>query len=315
MLSRLKALRSSGIMGINCRNGDFIEEYNPRRLFPIVDDKVRTKKLAMQAGIAVPALYGTIETQHDVRNIDKICDQQDDFVIKPAQGCGGDGIMVIGGRSGKLFRRHNGLLISGGELAHHVSNILSGQYSLGGHPDVAMIEYRVKIDPLFDEVAYQGIPDIRIIVFQGYPTMAMIRMPTRQSEGKANLHQGAVGVGVDIGSGVTLGGVHGNALIDTHPDTGQTIRGLQVPQWDCLLKLAARCYELSGLGYLGVDIVLDRDLGPLILELNARPGLNIQIANRVGLRKRLHEVKSIGQQIPPVEQRVAFSRRRFSQPA
>ncbi len=312
MLERVWQLQAKGVMGINCRNGNYIVKYNQRRFFPLVDDKVRTKTLAMEAGIAVPPLYATIETQHDIRKMGEIVREHPDFVIKPAQGSGGDGIIVITGRSGGNYRRHNGLLVSPGEIAHYLSNILSGQYSLGGHPDIAMIEYRVANDPVFDPVAYQGIPDIRIIVFRGYPVMAMIRLPTRQSQGKANLHQGALGVGIDMGSGQTIGGVHGNGIVDTHPDTGTAIRGLVIPQWAALLELASRCYELSGLGYLGVDIVLDRDKGPLILELNARPGLNIQIANGIGLRHRLMAVEVMGDDIPPVPERVEFARRRFA---
>ncbi|MBT8144482.1 MAG: alpha-L-glutamate ligase-like protein [Gammaproteobacteria bacterium] len=311
MLSKIRSLQQVGVIGINCRNGDFIERYNPRRLFPLVDDKVRTKQLAMAAGIAVPELYDTIETPHDIRKVEQLRDRYTDFVIKPAQGSGGDGILVVTGHSGKNFRRHNGLLVTPEEVSHYLSNILSGQYSLGGHPDKAMVEYRVVNDPIFDDVAYQGIPDIRIIVFQGYPVMAMIRLPTRQSQGKANLHQGAIGVGIDLGSGRTLGGVHGNSVIANHPDTGSSIRDLEIPEWNRLLTLAARCFELSGLGYLGVDIVLDRNQGPLILELNARPGLNIQIANGTGLRHRLRAVEECDS-ADDVTRRVAFSRRRFA---
>lgn len=320
MIRRARQLSGRGVMGINCRNGDYIERYNPRRLFPLVDDKVRTKQLAMAAGIAVPELYATIETQHQIRKLQQVGSQYSDFVIKPAQGSGGDGILVISGRSGKNYRRHNGLLITPGEIGHYLSNILSGQYSLGGHPDIAMIEYRVTNDVIFDDVSYQGIPDIRIIVFQGYPVMAMIRLPTRQSQGKANLHQGAIGVGLDLGNGRTVGGVFGNSIIDVHPDTGHPIRGLQIPGWPQLLELAARCYELSGLGYLGVDIVLDKNHGPLILELNARPGLNIQIANGDGLRHRLRALErhlddTLGDasgQAQPVTERVELCQRLFA---
>ncbi len=184
------------------------------------------------------------------------------------------------------------------ELRYHLSNILSGQYSLGGTHDCALIEYCVKFDPAFDNVCYLGVPDIRILVFRGVPAMAMIRLPTRESRGRANLHQGAIGAGIDIVSGVTVGGVAGNVPTDEHPDTGASISGIRIPHWESLLALAARCYELTGLGYLGVDIVLDRHLGPLILELNARPGLNIQLACATGLAPRLDFVESLDQ-IPP----------------
>jgi len=228
------------------------------------------------------------------------------FVIKPAQGSGGDGIIVITGKRKNRYLKSNGSLISQEELEHHVSNILSGMYSLGGHPDKALIEYCVQFDPLFDEVSYRGVPDIRIIVFLGYPVMGMIRLPTRQSQGKANLHQGAVGVGIDMATGKTRNGVWQNQITESHPDTDNDIDGLQLPQWDKLLEMAARCYELTGLGYLGVDIVLDKTKGPLILELNARPGLSIQIANRLGLLPRLQKIENLPIYSTNPLERVAF---------
>ena len=296
MFGLAKRMRAAGVLGLNKRNTDYIMRLNPRHFYPRVDDKVLTKKLAQEAGMAVPKLYGVIDKQSDVRKLSNIVDNHNSFVIKPAQGSGGDGIVVItdrGRRKRDSYRTAGGLLLTEGELQHHVSNIVSGQYSLSGNPDVALIEYCVKFDPMFSEVSYQGVPDIRIIVYRGYPIMAMVRLPTRASDGKANLHQGAVGAGVDISSGETLKGVLGNDIVEDHPDTGALIAGLFIPHWDFILHSAARGMEVTGLGYLGVDIVIDRDLGPLILEMNARPGLNIQIANCCGLRERINRVEEI----------------------
>ena len=178
-------------------------------------------------------------------------------------------------------------------VAPSVARHLSGLFSLGGQPDHLIVEYCVQFDPIFDNVSYKGVPDIRIIVFLGYPVMAMIRLPTRLSDGKANLHQGAIGVGIDIPTGKTKRGVWGTEIIRDHPDTEHTIVGLSIPHWHNLLQMASRCYELSGLGYVGVDFVLDRDKGPLILELNARPGLAIQVAHRIGLLSRLKLIESL----------------------
>ena len=147
-------------------------------------------------------------------------------------------------------------------------------------------------DQIFKSISYEGVPDIRIIVLMGYPVMAMLRLPTRQSGGKANLHQGAIGVGVDLATGLTLRGTWLNNIITKHPDTTNAVDGVQLPNWDGFMKLAAGCYELCGLGYIGVDMVLDQEKGPLILELNARPGLNIQIANDCGLTLRTHAVEA-----------------------
>jgi len=267
----------------------------------------------MDAGLAVPELYGVIDSVGQLKCcLEEILNPYSQFVVKPAQGSGGDGILVIADKFEKDWQTVNGQILGICDIEQHISNILSGIYSLSGMPDKAMIEYCVQFDPLFSEISYQGVPDVRIIVFQGVPVMGMVRLPTRKSSGKANLHQGAIGLGVDMSCGKTLTGVQENKIIEIHPDTRNSIVGVQIPQWDKLLEIASGCYELCGLGYLGVDIVLDRDFGPLILELNARPGLAIQIANRVGLESRLERVKKAQLDTAPISDRVAYAKAEFA---
>ncbi len=314
MISIARKLHEAGVLGLNERNADYIMRLNPRRFYPRVDDKVLTKKLATAAGMAVPEMYGVIEHQVEVKNFANIVAQQTSFVVKPAEGSGGDGILVVTGRSERkrdTFRLSSGVLMSEGEIQHHISNIVGGQYSLSGHRDKALIEYCVHFDPTFAEVSYQGVPDIRVIVYRGYPAMAMVRLPTRASDGKANLHQGAVGAGVNLATGMTLAGVLENKLVEDHPDTGAIVSGLQIPHWDFILETSARGYEVSGLGYLGVDMVIDADLGPLILEMNARPGLNIQIANREGIANRIRRIEEIYDAAATPAERAAAARREF----
>lgn len=306
-------LRRLGILGMNQRNGDYIALYNPRRHYPLVDDKLRTKELALEAGIATPELYGVIEIEHQVRNLETLLGNHREFVIKPAHGAGGNGIMVISGRRGIQFIRASGATVARAELAHFISNILSGMYSLGGLPDKAIIEYRVKSHAVFDAVSYQGVPDIRTIVFRGVPIASMVRLPTRQSDGKANLHQGAVGAGIDLATGRTVDGVWFNSILDSHPDSGNAVRGIEIPDWDKLLTLAARSYDLTQLGYLGVDVVLDRDQGPLVLEYNARPGLNIQLANQMGLLTRLDKIRALDEVPETAAARVALGQQLFAE--
>ena len=314
MFSTAKKLRKTGVLGLNERNTNFIMCLNPRRLYPTVDDKVLTKELALAAGMPVPDLYGVIVHQAEVRNFARMVGDKDSFVIKPAQGSGGYGILVVIGRSERKrvsFRLSNGMLISEGELQHHISNIVGGQYSLSGTRDKALIEYCVHFDPTFAEVSYQGVPDIRVVVYRGYPAMAMVRLTTRASDGKANLHQGAVGAGVDLSTGKTLTGVLDDLLIEEHPDTGVPVAGLEIPQWDFILESSARGYEVTGLGYLGVDMVIDADRGPLILEMNARPGLNIQIANCTGLAGRIARIEEIYDADATPAERAAIARHEF----
>ncbi|MEZ5455760.1 MAG: alpha-L-glutamate ligase-like protein [Lysobacteraceae bacterium] len=309
-----KRLREIGLMGLGQRNAEFVLRYNQRRFYPRVDDKLITKSLAQGIGLPVPDLYAVVREEHEIAELHERLKPYDQFVVKPAHGSGGDGILVITGRRGDKYRRSNGHLMSRDEFDHHLSNGLSGLFSLGGQSDHLLVEYCVQFDPIFDQVSYKGVPDVRIIVFLGYPVMAMIRLPTRMSDGKANLHQGAIGVGIDIPTGITRRGVWGNEPIKEHPDTEHTIVGLEIPRWGELLHMAAQCYELSELGYVGVDFVLDKNKGPLILELNARPGLAIQIANGNGLLHRLRKVEALkeaGQLSADPSERVAFARKEF----
>jgi len=306
MVNTWRKLRKLGIVGINERNADMILKYNRRRYYPLVDDKLKTKKLAIEHNIQAPQLYATLETEHDVKQLEKILAQHNDFVIKPAQGAGGDGIIVITSQVRGRYRKSNGQLVDIEFLRHHCSNILAGLFSLGGHSDVAMIEQRIQAADVFSAVSFQGVPDVRVIVFRGFPIMSMLRLPTQQSQGKANLHQGAIGVGVNLTLGQTTYGVWHNEPITEHPDTGNPITGITIPHWDQILLMASRCYDFTKLGYLGADIVLDARLGPMLLELNARPGLTIQIANQCGLRKRVDPFKDADDKMP-AEERVAFA--------
>ncbi len=309
-----KRLRAKGLMGIGQRNADYVLRYNPRKFYPRVDDKLITKQLALDAGLPVPDLYAVVREEHEIEELHAKIAGREQFVVKPAHGSGGDGILVITGRRGDKYRRSNGAFMSRDEFDHHLSNMLSGLFSLGGQPDHILVEYCVQFDPIFDNVSYKGVPDIRIISFLGYPVMAMIRLPTRLSDGKANLHQGAIGVGIDIPSGITRRGVWGIEPVKEHPDTEHSIIGLAIPRWDELLLIGAKAYELSRLGYVGVDIVLDRNRGPLILELNARPGLAIQIANGNGLLHRLRRVQALeaaGELSKDPAERVAFAKANF----
>ncbi len=308
-------LREAGILSMNARNLDFVTKYNLRRLLPLVDDKLSTKRMAEKAGVDIPKLIGVIEYQSDIKNLVKLLDGFEDFVIKPSKGSGGKGILVITERDGESYVKASGDSLDLDDINRHVSNILGGLYSLGGKSDVAMIERRIVADPIFNEYSYKGVPDIRIIVFRGFPVMAMLRLATQASDGKANLHQGAVGVGLDLRTGNSLRAVQYDKPIERHPDTDHDFEKLQVPHWDKILELAGACYEMTDLGYLGVDMVLDKNLGPQILELNARPGLAIQIANGAGIKPRLDKIEHLRKHDLPLEERVQFAKNNFSQMA
>ncbi len=164
------------------------------------------------------------------------------------------------------------------------------------------------------EISYQGAPDIRLVMLYGYPVMAMLRAATKESDGRANLHQGALGIGIDLATGRTIRAVHYGKPLTHHPDTGVELIGIQLPGWDKILDIAVTCQEMTGLGYLGVDLMIDETRGPLMIEVNARPGLAIQMANGVGLLRRL-EPAAVQHALHPGAghiEKIAFAKAHFA---
>ena len=306
------ALRRRGVLGINRRNIDYTQAWNQRRLYPLVDDKLATKRLCQVAGIPVPKLLAVAKTHRESRRLLDQLEGVPAFVLKPARGAMGNGILVLEQREGRLWRGTRPY--SRDDFEYHAAGIISGLYSLAGHADVAMVEERLETHPVLAPLRDDGVPDIRVIVYRGVPVMCMMRMPTRLSDGRANLHQGAVGIGIDLVEGRAIHAMQRGRSIDQSPDTGVPIVGLLLPEFDAILRSAVSATDQTGLGYVGADVVLDAQLGPVILELNARPGLAIQLANRAGLLPRLHAVDSrFGpKQGPPapmtLDERIALGR-------
>ncbi|WEM43946.1 alpha-L-glutamate ligase-like protein [Photobacterium sp. DA100] len=306
-------LRERGIMGMNQRNHSYIGRYNDRSLYPLVDDKLKTKLIAKQAGATVPELIGVIDSQVYVKRVHDMVKDWPGFVIKPAQGSGGKGILVVVKHKDGIYVKPSGAEMNKQDVERHITNTLAGLFSLGGKNDVAMIENLIQFDNVFDGFSYEGVPDVRVIVFKGYPVMAMMRCSTSASDGKANLHQGAVGVGIDIATGKAIRAVQFDQPVERHPDTDRKLSELAVPNWHKLLTLASSAWEMTGLGYMGTDMVLDKIQGPMVLELNARPGLAIQTANGAGLLPRLRHIESLGvpAKPPTPEERVAYAAEQF----
>jgi alpha-L-glutamate ligase-like protein len=306
-VSVLSALRRTGVLGINRRNVDYTLRVNPRRLYPRVDDKLLTKELCRAAGIPIPELYASARHHFEIAGLLDDLGGRDSFVLKPSRGAMGNGILVVHSREGKRFRLAGGRWIGRSDLRYHAASIISGLYALGGQPDTAMVEELLVVHPVFTEMVFEGVPDVRVVVFRGVPIMCMTRLPTRRSGGRANLHQGAVGAGIDLATGRIHHAVLGTRPVTRHPDTGAPLIGTHVPAFEEVLEIAVGASDTTGLSYVGADVVVDARRGPTILELNARPGLAIQVANRAGLLPRLRAAEAVPGDLP-VAQRIARGR-------
>jgi alpha-L-glutamate ligase-like protein len=288
--------KSGGILGMNARNLEYVRPLNKRRGREIADNKLLSKRILKKNDLPVPGLIAKIRTQEELEVFDWNA-LPGSFALKPNRGFGGEGIIVVYGRKknrGDAWVKANGSIITVDDLRAHIRNILDGSFSITNTPDIAFFEERLTLLKLFKPYAYKGIPDIRVIVFNKIPIMAMLRLPTKASDGKANLQQGAIGVGIDMATGTTTTAVLGKShIIEYIPKTRLALSGIRIPYWKEILRIAVESQRISDLGFLGADIAIDRDRGPVILELNARPGLSIQVANLSGLKSRLNRVKGL----------------------
>jgi len=307
MLSSLRTL-SRELLGLNRRNQDLLTRYNPRTLFQVVDHKLKTKIALNTLGLPVVETFQVYRLQREITQFSSHAQTWGEFVIKPAQGAGGQGVVVVTARQGDVFVASNGQFLHSRDLESHLSDILGGVFSLNQRYDEALIERRLRAHPVLAPLSFQGLPDIRVIVFRGVPLMAMLRLATVASKGRANLHVGGIGVGIDLATGMTTYAVVGKRWLTLHPDTDMPLSGVRIPCWEKILSIAARCADAVALGYLGVDIALDAETGPYVLELNARPGLSIQLANRRGLRPLIAAAERRWRPALSVSERVRLGR-------
>lgn len=280
--------RAEAVLSMNRRNLHYIYTRNERKHFPLADNKLLAKEVLMDAGVRMPETYRTYGYFYELRNLEQDLGAYRDFVVKPAQGSGGNGIIVIVGRHNRDWLGISGKIYTLYDLQKHISDIIFGVYSfdLG---DQAIIESRITQHPGMQELSPLGLADVRVIMCDDHPVMAMTRIPTRQSEGKANLHQGALGVAIDISTGLTAQAQFLGQPIDRHPDSGIHLAGRIVPFWPEVIELAQRAAHAVPLKYLGVDISISPD-GPQLLEINVRPGLEIQNVNGRGMLQILQSL-------------------------
>ena len=287
-------INPSDILGMNARNQLYVSR-NSRRAKSICHSKYATKILLLNEGINTAKVYGILATIEDVNEFPWNT-LEGDFVIKPTNGHGGKGVIAF---KKKLKTQDIWIDVvnnrwSFEDLKVHCYDILEGQYSSHGSSPKIIIEQRVVSHPTLLKYSYKGTPDIRVVIFNSVPIMAYSRLPTEESGGRANQNQGALGVGIDIGSGLTTyATAHKTELIKYLPGTKVEMRGIQIPFWKQCLKTAIRASNAAGLVYSGIDLFIDEKEGPMVVELNYRPGLSIQIANQAGLRKRLERVEDL----------------------
>lgn len=283
----------SDVLGLNARSLQYTKRVNSPEGIRLANNKLATKRALQKAGIPTPRLFAKITQRGELRRF-RWTRLPASFALKPNNASGGGGIIVVFGRNKKgnwVKGSREEIFIP--DLNNHIIDILDGNFSPSNIPDTAFFEQRIKIDTTLKPYSVRGIPDIRILIYNLVPTMAMLRLPTEESGGRANLHSGGIGVGIDLVHGNTTTALHRGAVIEALPDKRLALSGLHIPHWNDILLMAARAAQATGLVYAGVDIAIDREDGPLVLEINARPGLDIQLANMTPLKNRLRRIEGL----------------------
>lgn len=281
----------NGVVGLNRRNVDLVMGKNRRRFFPLVDDKLKTKKILIREGYGSVPVISRCSSFFEVDSfIKELNVHGGPFVLKPSRGYGGQGILIVKSVD------ENGVWDCGSlglwklhRQADYIGEILYGIYSMGDDCDVAFAEEFIVAHEGIAAFAQDGLPDIRVIIHDGAPVAAMMRVPTSESEGKANLHAGGCATAVDIKSGITSFGWYHGARVELHPELGFPFAGVQIPHWEEVLRISRELFTHFPLGYMGADFTIDQHQGPVILELNARPGLEIQNVLGKGMSQILTE--------------------------
>jgi alpha-L-glutamate ligase-like protein/uncharacterized protein (TIGR02421 family) len=293
----LKFFKDHGVLGINSRNLEYLKPFNRKKAVRMADSKLATKQFLSTRGVPVPKLIATIRSYQDLEKFD-FSTLPESFVLKPNAGYGGEGIIVITEKIlDGVWQNIGGGKIIEADLREHINDILDGEYSIASLPDIAFFESRVNSVEFIPGLKVEGLPDIRVIVHNLIPVMAMLRIPTPESGGKANVHLGGIGLGIDLAAGKTTHAVQFNKLLIELPG-GIPAAGHQIPFFDEILKIAAETQIHTNLGYLAADLVVDAKDGPVLLEINARAGLMVQIANLAPLKKRLERIKGLKVESP-----------------
>lgn len=312
MLDQLRRISKNrkSVLGLNERYLHYIRPYNLQNSIEIADNKVITKDILSKHEIPVPQKIAVISSTEDLNNTD-FESFPTSFVIKPVHGVRGGGVEIIYNRDkngGWIMSRGRRIDLEG--IKTICRDILDGRYSLHNEVDTVLIEERIKTHKAFRYYAYKGTPDIRVIVYNNIPVMGMLRLPTEESDGRANLDLGAIGAGIDMAVGKTTSAIYGKSgLIEKTPNYKLPLSGFRIPYWTKILRYSIEASKATELGFAAIDFLIDNTKGPMIVELNARPGMSIQLANQVGLRSRLK--KAGGIKVKTVEKGIRLAKDMF----
>ena len=280
---------STKVIGMNARNIHLVNPNNPRKYFQLANNKFLTKNWLQVNGFPCAKTIATIQSKFQISECFEKIKNIQSMVIKPSQSFGGKGILLLQEKtpegnwltpSKKIIKEEN--------FKSHCTDILSGIFSNEGREETVLIEEKLMPnDEFMPEL--KCLSDLRVICLKDKIVLAMVRIPTQKSGGKANLHAGGIGLGVDLKTGKITQAIQSGQKITHHPDNQFPLIGHQIPSWSQIVEKSNRLVQKFPLKYIGIDWALATPF-PQILEINSRPGLEIQNANGIGLRELCNDL-------------------------
>lgn len=218
------------------------------------------------------------------------------LALKPTDGDAGSGFAILEYRDKKFFR--NASTIEPEALSRYFRGLnahILGEF-VNLHPELAAI---------FPETANT----LKILTMWDYDVPepfiggAIHRMGSRDSYPLDTWSKGGLCARVDVKSG-RLGTAIDKRLhaYDAHPDTGATINGATVPDWESVkTKLLTICRHMPNFHYVAWDVILTED-GMRILEGNNRTSVDLLQLDTPLLRddrvRRFYETRGVIQPQP-----------------
>lgn len=319
------------ILWNNARNLLYIKKFNDKKAIRLANNKLETKIFLWERWIPFAKTYWIISNRNELYEFDFSYLPKKTFIIKPNQWSKGNWILIVKNISKeenlkpkeknnflnfiikkrekivpyKTIPTHKKELyhiwektINDPTFRRYLLDIIDGKFSMNMGWDKVIIEEKLTPGELFKDFCEYGLADIRIIVFNLVPIATMIRVPTKYSNGKANLAQWWLGLGIEICTGKITSMLRKNKVY-THkfPKEFAHFFGKQIPYRKDILFLSSKAQYYVNLGYLALDRVITNE-GPKLLEINARAWLEVQKVTNTPLEKILEKIEDLNIQDP-----------------
>lgn len=280
------------ILSMNERNLNYIKKLNSKSSINLADDKVETKLFLEERWVSVPKTLAIISAKKQLAEFDFNSIKEDFFVIKPVFGSKWQWILIVQNFHNWTYKIWDEI-VDDEFLYDHMIDILNWDFSLNYGYDKVLIEEKLIPWNWFEKFCEFWLADIRMIVYNLVPVAAMVRMPTSTSGWKANLAQGWIGLGIEVGSGI-INTIYINWKVykNEFPIKYAHLKWFEIPFWNDIMLASSKTQFFVNLGYLALDWVIT-EKWPKILEINARAGLEIQNVCLLPLKSRLDKIKDL----------------------